>query len=243
MKKNFIRLIFIQIFLLASFLGRAQQIDSLIQVYHDSLPEEKIHVHFDKGYYNPGETIWWKAYLFTGIEPSIVSKNLYAELIDENGTLISRHTGPIIESGSAGSFALAANFAKDPVFFRAYTTNMLNGDTSFLYLKQIRIILPVKAGASRPVLQTNLQFLPESGGWVAGISSVIAFMATDQYGMPVKVSGQIKNKQGTKLLDFLSTHNGMGSFELVPAKDGNYTATWKDAMGKEYSTPLPAVQE
>ncbi|MBC7901818.1 MAG: hypothetical protein H7Y27_00275, partial [Gemmatimonadaceae bacterium] len=49
--------------------------------------------------------------------------------------------------------------------------------------------------------------------------------------------------QGTKLLDFVSTHNGMGSFELVPSKDENYTATWKDAMGKEYSTPLPAVQE
>ena len=46
----------------------AQNIDSLLGVYRQADPQEKVYVHFDKDYYNPGETIWFKAYIFDGLE-------------------------------------------------------------------------------------------------------------------------------------------------------------------------------
>ena len=39
----------------------AQKTDSLVTAQY---PSQKIHLHIDKDIYLPGETIWFKAYLF-----------------------------------------------------------------------------------------------------------------------------------------------------------------------------------
>src|SRR5262249_35099862 len=76
----------------------AQSIDSMMNVYAENFPQEKIHVHFDKNVYNPGETIWFKSYLYTGADPSLISKNFYAEFSDANGNLIQKKIAPLYES-------------------------------------------------------------------------------------------------------------------------------------------------
>ena len=60
----------------------AQQIDSMMNVYAEGFPKEKIHVHFDRPYYNTGDTLFYKAYLLAVNEPSFLSKNLYVECYD-----------------------------------------------------------------------------------------------------------------------------------------------------------------
>ena len=40
--------------------SHGQAIDSMINVYAEQSPKEKIHVHFDKTIYNKEETIWFK---------------------------------------------------------------------------------------------------------------------------------------------------------------------------------------
>src|SRR5215204_4217151 len=143
----------------------SQNIDSLLLVQRAADPHEKIYVHFDKRYYNPGETIWFKAYLFAGIDPSETSKNFYAELVDEQGNVFSQKTAPIAFSGASGSFDLDSNFSKRLVYFRAYTISMLNSDTNFLYTKAIRI-LSSKTSSQKTAINTNqptLKFLPEGG--------------------------------------------------------------------------------
>src|SRR5688500_14216452 len=89
--------------------GYGQQLDSMVNVYGDRYPQEKIYVHFDKPAYNTGETIWFKSYLFTGIVPSPISKNFYAELIDQSGKILQQKVLPIYEGSSAGHFDLPAN--------------------------------------------------------------------------------------------------------------------------------------
>src|SRR6476620_4989850 len=90
----------------------AQNIDSLLGAYRQVDPQEKVYVHFDKNYYNPGETIWFKAYIFAGIDPSETSKNFYAELVDEQGNVFSQKTAPIAFSGASGSFDLDSSLSK-----------------------------------------------------------------------------------------------------------------------------------
>jgi hypothetical protein len=77
------RVSFVALLFFAVYVAPAQKIDSMMNVYRDKFPEEKIHVHFDKNYYNPGETIWFKAYVLSGINLSEISKNFYAELIND----------------------------------------------------------------------------------------------------------------------------------------------------------------
>jgi hypothetical protein len=222
---------------------KGQNIDSLTALFRAADPQEKIYIHFDKNYYNPGETIWFKAYIFAGIEPSLVSKNFFAELVDEDGTILNRRTAPVFESSAAGSFDLAANLSKSVLYFRAYTTNMLNGDTAFLYTKPIRIVTSAKTPGSKTANQYSVSFMPEGGDWVADIPSIIAFKATDQNGIPVNVNGYVKDKDGKKVIDFSTLHDGMGSFVLQPQQTQTYTAVWKDAGNKETSTVLPAVKQ
>lgn len=223
--------------------AQAPTIDSLLGLQRAADPQEKVHVHFDKNYYNPGETIWFKAYLFTGLDRSTVSKNFYAELRDENGVLMDRKTAPIIMSGAASAFDLDSSLKKGTIYFRAYTTTMLNGDTNFLYIKPIRIIIPPKKVLVKPALPpTEIKFLPEGGDWVAGLPSVVAFKATGFNNAPIAVSGLVKVADGTKVADMVTLHDGMGEFTITPEAGKTYTAIWKDENKKEYSTPLPTVK-
>jgi hypothetical protein len=222
----------------------AQKLDSLIDIQRSADPQEKIYIQFDKNYYNPGETIWFKAYLFAGIEPSERSKNFYAELLDEQGNLLSQKTAPVSFSGAAGSFDIDSNFTKRIIYFRAYTIAMLNGDTSFLYTKAIRILSPKSfiAKTATPPSPPALSFLPEGGDWVAGLPSTMAFIATNQEGMPVAIIGSVMDNKGIKVADFRTLQNGMGRFTLTPEEAKTYTATWKEEAGKHYTTPLPACK-
>jgi hypothetical protein len=238
-----LRFLLVIVLFSSSLLSRAQKIDSIMNIYAERFPQEKIYLQFDKKAYNPGERIWYKAYLFTGFDPSPYSKNFYAELYDANGNLILRNTAPINESTATGSFDLPASFEGTRIHIRAYTTWMLNFDTSFVYTKDLRII-----GSSQDSLPhadpspTTLHFFPEGGDMVAGIENNIAFKANDSFGQPRKVSGILYDQSGKALYNFNSSHNGMGSFLLVPDKTDVFYAIWKDEKGNEHRTDLPSVK-
>lgn len=221
----------------------SQNIDSLLAIRHAADPQEKMFVHFDKNYYNPGETIWFKAYIFQGLEPAKGSRNFYAELRDEKGVVIDAKNAPVIMSGATASFQLPDSFPRSAVYFRAYTANMLNSDTAFLFVKALKIIHPIKKTIARlPAAPAEIRFLPEGGDLVAGLTGNVAFAATGAGDKPVACQGIVKDGSGKQVAGFQSLHDGMGSFMLTPADGQTYSAVWKDEKGKEYTTPLPAVK-
>src|ERR1700754_3689048 len=85
---------------------QAQTADSLLALYERKLPQEKVHVHFDNTQYAPGETIWYKAYLFKDLAPSELSKNFYIDWFDESGKLLKRTIAPVINSTASGGFTI-----------------------------------------------------------------------------------------------------------------------------------------
>ena len=222
----------------------AQKIDSMMDVYAENFPQEKVYVHFDKNVYNPGETIWFKAYIFTGADPSLAGKNFYTELSDANGNIVQRKTAPVLESTSSGSFDIPLSVKSSRLHFRAYTTWMMNFDTAFMYEKEIVVLNGIKdsSAAAKPSSEKFLQFFPESGDMVAGLESNVAFKATDHFGLPVNIKGEIKDATGKSILEFSSEHDGMGKFLLTPDKSDVFTAFWKDDAGTEHKTDLPLVK-
>ncbi|HEV7331456.1 MAG TPA: hypothetical protein VGN63_10500 [Flavisolibacter sp.] len=240
MSKKF--LVFACIFLLVQS-AIAQKLDSLFEIQWKADPQEKVSVHFDKSHYNPGETIWFKAYLFTGNQPSVDSKNFYAELVDEQGNVLQQKTAPIAFASANSHFDIDSNFTKTAVFFRGYTVSMLNSDTSFMYTKPIRIIQSKMAVGKTPAAQAppTLRFLPEGGNWIVNLPSNLAFIATDDQELPVDITGTINDNTGAKVASFSSIHNGMGTIELTPQEGRTYTATWKTENGKSYTTALPVA--
>ena len=221
----------------------AQRLDSVMNVLGTKYPQEKIYIQYDRPYYNPGETIWFKTYLISDNLPSTISKTVYAELINEKGTILQKKIMPVIESGAASFFDLPDSLAASVVFVRAYTSWMLNFDSTLLYIKPITIISNTAKKITAPAALYTLTFFPEGGDLVNGIESLIAFKATDQSGNPVTVSGNITDSKGNKLTSFASVHNGMGTFSFNPSIDETYKATWKDKKGTVHETVLPAVKK
>lgn len=232
--------------IISFFSIKAQVVDSMIKVYADQVPEQKAYVHFDKDLYMAGETIWFKAYLFSGFSLAGNSKNFYAELINDKGIVMQRKVYPVTESAAAGSFDIPDSLPAGNLVYRGYTTWMLNFDTSFIFQKSIAIVNKNGVADNKKPANvsktTLLQFFPEGGNLVNTLESVVAFKANDEYGMPVFVKGNIADNKGTVITSFSAAHDGMGTFALTPQPNVTYKAAWTDAAGTQQTTPLPEAR-
>lgn len=222
---------------------KAQQLDDALNRYANEYTSERCYLHYDKSSYGPGETIWFKAYVLKGILPATDSKNFYVDISDEKGKLLAHNVLPMVEGGASGNFDIPTGYKGEYLHVKAYTKWMLNFDTAFLYNRDIKILVGRPANAKPlPAVIPTLQFFPEGGDAVTGISGKIAFKANDQWGKPVKVTGTVVNNAGAKVADITTQHDGMGSFALTPKTGEKYTAKWKDEKGKDYTTALPAAK-
>jgi hypothetical protein len=238
------KLLFVYFSLLATRPLHAQQLDSLLNKLDTSYPQEKLYLHFDRPYYNAGETIWFKAYLTCRNLPSTISKTIYAELLDEKGNVLQRKILPVIQSTAASDFELTDSIQHTLLYVRAYTAWMLNFDSSSLYIKSIPIITRAKTiKTTPPVVSYSLHFFPEGGDLVNGVNSRVAFKANTQLGTPFDINGDIVDSKENKMTSFSSVHDGMGYFNFTPLAAETYTAVWKDKKGVKHETILPEAKK
>lgn len=229
------------VFLAGSLHAQNGGFDTVLNRLNTYYPQEKIYIHYDRPYYNTGETIWFKAYLFCRNQPSAISTTMYAELLDHDGKVMERKILPVVHSSAAASFDLPDSMPGNQVTVRAYTAWMLNFDSSFLYQKSIHIVQPgAVSRADKAPSATSLRFFPEGGDMVQGIPGRVAFKATDEKGMPLFVTGDIVDAKNRKVAGFAAMHDGMGFFDLTPAAGESYRAVWKDEKGTTHEQPLPA---
>ncbi len=241
--KTHLRFIYILCFTLITSFAEAQSIDTILKTYSSQYEQEKVHIHFDKDIYLPGETIWAKAYVLLGSKPSDLSKNIYFDWTDANGNLLLHGTAPLVSGTAAASFVIPADFEYGAVHVKAYTQWMLNFDNAFLYNKDIPVLTPWKGNDQHAEKQlVQIRFFPEGGDLVTGLRSSLAFEATDQHGMPLNVKGIVKNSNNEIVDSFASVHNGMGLLRIRPAANEKYTAFWKDESGELHSTSLPETK-
>ena len=176
---------------------RAQNDDSSSSVLDARYPQEKLYLHFDKQYYNPGETIWFKAYMFAANVPSQISKTVYAELIDENGKIIERKTAPVVMSSASAAFDLPEKLTSSTCIHQG----IYRLDAEFRHLfsfiqKAIPIVQPRKQQRQpRIVPKNSFNFFPKVVNWFREFPRV-AFKATDLHGLPYKVKGDIVGQKG-----------------------------------------------
>lgn len=220
------------------FTATSQQLfDSLLTVLNTRYPQEKIYLQLDKSFYNASETIWFKGYIFNGNIPSQISTTMYAELLDEQGTIVQRKTMPVVQSGAASAFEIPDASTNNRYYIRAYTDWMLNFD-SMLYTIPVNMIKSGNNVKAKPT-SYNLTLFPEGGDLVSGINCKVAFKTNDQNGKPFDVKGVIMDAKGTSLVSFTSTHLGMGFFNIMAADGAEYKAVWKDPAGLQHETQLP----
>lgn len=227
---------------LFALIGNAQKLDSVLENYGTHFQQEKMYLQYDKSSYLAGETIWFKAYLLEGIYPAEGSKTLYTDWIGDNGNVLYHSVSPIVSGVTNGQFEIPATYKGNFIHVRSYTKWMLNFDSSFIYQKDIRVINKIAEKNVKPATVVSLQFFPEGGDAIAGVSNKIAFKATDQWGHPVHVKGVITSPAGTVVDSFISLHDGMGYIMITPQANTIYTAKWKDDKNVGHTANLPVAK-
>lgn len=228
---------------LIPIIAQAQLTDSAISKFAADNAPEKMFIHFDKSIYSKDETIWFKAYLTVGNQPSTQSKSFYIDWFDAKGDLVQHQVFPVFQASAKGQFTVPKNYSSEQIFCKAYTKWMLNFDTSFLFEKEI-IVLQANTKAKQNIAPiTTVNFFPEGGEMVDNISCFVAFKATNQFGQPVAIKGVIKNNLGEVIDSIRTEHDGMGiCFMQTPSSNNQYTAYWQDsASNTQQQTTLPQV--
>ncbi|MHB1921981.1 MAG: MG2 domain-containing protein [Chitinophagaceae bacterium] len=237
-------------------IGLDDRIIHALTTFNQQFPQEKVYLQLDKDYYANGETIWFKAYVTLQNIPTNLSTNLYVELLNKNGEILQRDLLPIQQGGSSGDFVLPRNFKAGDYRIRAYTAWMLNFDAAFLFQKDIQVLgtsdlntgstaSADTSGSIQGVPSTHsqyaVQFFPEGGDMVNGLTSIVAFKAIDDQGLPLNVQGEVIDNTGTRIISIQSIHDGMGSFTITPQSGKTYSAVFKQDNGLKKIFTLPAA--
>jgi len=218
----------------------AQKPEEILNNWSAKTPIEKIYLHLDRENYIAGETAWFKSYFYSDYLPDTISTVMYVELLDKKAAIINRKTIPVVLSNASGHLELPDSLASGYYTLRAYTPTMLNQDAAFVYNRSIYIYGNKNVSTSKPSPMLRFEFFPEGGNLVSGFTNTIAFKATNEYGLPVKVSGTVRNEKNEELSTFNSYHDGMGMLELQPVANTRYHITVNGVNGAvDYALPTP----
>jgi hypothetical protein len=188
-------------------------------------PPELAYIQTSKDIYETGEDLWFKVYLLDAqyLIPSLLSKTLYLQLLNEASKKAVWEEKYEIQNGFAnGRVYLGSTLPEGYYLLAAYTPNSFFGDTTEFYtVRRIKVTKDISSQPLKnmpvPIRQNPIQFttFPEGGGLVHGIQSKLAFKAISSNGEPVDIKGTLF-EDNSPLLEFKSTHAGMGSFYFTP---------------------------
>ena len=227
--------------LFVGFTTLAQKPEDILQKLSEASPIEKVYLHFDRDNYLAGETAWFKAYLFSDFLPDTISTTLYVELLNDSSIIISRKILPVFLGNSNGQFELPDSLKTGYYFIRAYSPTIFTRAPDFICQQNLFIYGKKNNNAAAVLIKPKalrLEFFPEGGNLITGLINTVAFKATNENGLPVTISGKIKNEKDEVLAAFTTYHDGMGMFDLTPFANEKYYAVLNDeAAGQKYYLP------
>ncbi len=206
--------------------------------FQEELPRERIYLHTDRQWYVFGDRIWFSAYVVAGSYrlPSAISSVLYVELIEPDGTMVQRY--PIELKSGRGAGSLTFDRAKGlpgKYKIRAYTAWSLNFGESHEFTSEIDVVTESGIVSVSQGNEIDLQFMPESGYLIDGLTTNIGFKAIGEDGYGAQVSGVIRDENSDFELFFSSEHLGMGLIEeFTPEPGASYFA---EVNGSRYEIP------
>ncbi|HMI02135.1 MAG TPA: carboxypeptidase-like regulatory domain-containing protein, partial [Pedobacter sp.] len=157
-----------------------------LQGMQQKMPAEKLYVHTDKSYYNLGDTIWFKAYLFDAatLTASKRSGLLYVELNSDTAESVRKISIPIKDGTGYAQIGLSRKMFREGGYtLRAYTNWMQNFGDDYFFTKRFYLGVPsqdtwlVRSSSkigkveNKDQLQTEL-FLSRADQTAAGLKHV-----------------------------------------------------------------------
>lgn len=234
------KLILFSLFFVSFILAKAQQPVDFLNELATNTAIEKIHLHFDRENYTAGDIIQFKAYLNSDFLPDTTNTTMYVELIDGTKS-ITKYVYPVFFSSARGSISLPDTLSTGYYTLRAFSNGMLMQNDDYFFQQKLYVYGVDKKQVDTKIDEIKLSFFPEGGSLVEGLTSTVAFKATDKNGMPIDVTGNIYNSKNEPIIYFLCLHDGMGIFDIKPLPEEKYYIKLNSNSGeKKYY--LPEIQ-
>jgi hypothetical protein len=213
----------------------------LLILSHFSIAQtrDRIYLHSDRSVYIAGETIWFKAYLLSGLVPGSKGTNLVVDIVNEEGERMESGSLPIFGGIALGSMDLSLRMAEGIYFLRAYTLTQGAKDQYSSVIKTIYVYNPAVPVAVKSSIEASCQFRPSSGNLVVGLNNAVNVSARDSMGKGAVVEGTLLNSKNENIISFKTNEEGLARFVFTPVNDETYTARVRFADGKVKSFALP----
>ncbi|RZL60372.1 MAG: hypothetical protein EOO93_14205, partial [Pedobacter sp.] len=219
---------------------------ALVNHQNNNILQEKLFVQTDNEFYLTGEILWFKAY-YTDLQnkPLNVSKVAYVEVLDEANTPVLQAKISLKNGSGNGSLYIPVNLNNGTYKLRAYTNWMKNLGADVFFEKPLKIIntLNTPQNSKAESKKYNLQFFPEGGDLVEGITSKVGFKILGSDGKGTDISGVIVNNRNDTLARFKTLKFGIGQFSFMPLANNDYKAIARSAQGEIIIQQLPAAKK
>lgn len=222
-------LLLLLVFFLRSFYSRSQDPVASFANLGDSMPAEHIYLQCNQDYYTAGETIWFKAYLFSKYNPSTLSTNLFVELLNEDRKIVLSVRFPVFAGTATGNLDLPDTLAQGAYVLRAYTIWSFNFGDEYVFKRGVAILNESNKPAVHQVLsdKSNTTFFPPGGLLIAGLNNTVAFRSLNKFMQPVGSKGTVIDAKGNQLTDFEADATGTGLVSFIPQLGESYSAEVK----------------
>ncbi|WP_069660079.1 hypothetical protein [Arcticibacter eurypsychrophilus] len=212
--------------------------------YRTTQLQEKLFVHTDRTSYLAGEIAWFKIYNVDASfhKPMGISSVAYVEILDRENKAVVQAKVKLQDGKGKGSLYLPVSLSSGGYRLRAYTRWMKNFSPEFYFEEPIHIINTLKEPEAVLVakeLQYDVQFFPEGGNLVDGLTSKVGFRATDHSGNGVNFNGVILDEDNTVIAEFKPAKFGIGNFSFTPLKGVKYHAVLNLPGGRVLKENLP----
>jgi hypothetical protein len=215
------------------------------ETYANNNYQEKVFLHTDKTVYASGEILWFKTYVTDANTNcfSFLSKICYVEIIGADKKPLLQGKIDVDSGRGNGSFLIPSSIRTGNYLIRAYTNWMKNFAPENYFEQTITIINPnkrIEVDNAGSVPEVSIQFFPEGGNLVYGLSNNIAFKITNAYGKGLAANGFIINEKNDTITSFQTEKFGMGSFSFTPVNGNKYHAV-VTVNNKSFNSALPDI--
>ena len=231
--------------------GLCQTLDTTLanfQYYQYQVPEEKVYLSTDKEVFVQNENLWFSVFLVNARthQTSSVSELVYVDLLGPKDEIISSLAIDMRSHLGKGSFFLADSLLGGNYTINAYTHYMRNSSPEFIFSKTVEFFnLKRKKTIKEPVTDEqgiHVDFFPEGGYVLGGVSNAIAFKIIDGFGNGLTHKGVLIDAKGNKVTELNPLNFGLGKFQFTPDSDQQYRGFFQ-INGNDYFFKLPKVKD
>ena len=194
-----------------------------------SLDRETIHLHLNKNTYLTDEKIWFKGYIIEKKSklPFFATTNVFINLLDDKGTIISSQLYFSENSTFNGYYSLNSNLKSGRYYLQVFTNFMNN------FSEDESTIIPIQIANTGDSNLTNFNIInyekilvnitPESNVFLDGIANTLGVKISDCNNNGIEVQDiEVLNSKNEKIVTFSTNKIGFSRFELTPKNGEKY---------------------